>query len=70
MKNRRVYVPPPVYDTLKYFTETAILRTCSKIILSHSFHSYSSFCVNILSQNFLLFVSMFGHVTVKNVMEY
>ena len=59
-----------VYDELKYFTETMIPRAFLKIILSHSFLSYSSFCVNIFSKNFLLFVPPFGHVTVKNFIEY
>ena len=63
-------VLPPVYDTLKYFTETVTPRTFSKVILSHSFLSYSSFCGNILSKNFLLFVPAFGHVAVKNFIKY
>ena len=63
-------VLPSVYDTLKYFTETVTPRTFSKVILSHSFLSYSSFCGNILSKNFLLFVPAFGHVAVKNFIEY
>ena len=48
---------PSVYDALKYFTETVTPRTFSKIILSHSFLFYSSFCVNIFFENFLLFAS-------------
>ena len=67
-------VLPSVYDTLKYFTETVTPRTFSKVILSHSFilshSSHSSFCGNILSKNFLLFVPAFGHVDVKNFIEY
>ena len=66
MKYTRVCVPPSVYDPLKYFTETVTPRTFSKIFLSHSFLSCGSFCVNVFSQNFLLFVPTFGHVTVKN----
>ena len=69
-KNSRVCVPPFDYDTLKYFTETVKRRIFSKIILRHSILSYSSFCVNIFSKNFLLFVTVFGHVAVKNFIEY
>ena len=69
-KNTRVCVPRSVYDALKYFTETLTPRTFSKIILSHSFLSHSSFCVNIFSKNFLLFVPAFGHVTVNNFIEF
>ena len=69
-KNTRVCVHPSVYDALKYFTETVTPRAFFKIILSHSVLSYSSFCVNIFSKIFLLFVSPFGHVTVKNFIEY
>ena len=39
-------VSPSVYDALKYLTETVTPRTFSKISLSHSFISNSSFCVN------------------------
>ena len=53
-KNTSVFVPPSVYDTLKYFTETVTPSTLSQIILSHSFPSYSSFCVSIFSKNLLL----------------
>ena len=70
MKNTRVFVPPSVFDALKYFTETITPKTFSKIIFSRSFLSYSSFCVNIFSKNFLLFVPVFGHVTVKIFIEY
>ena len=56
MKNTRICVRPFVHDELKHFTETVTPRTFSEIILSHSFLSYSSFCVNIFSKNFLLFV--------------
>ena len=70
MKNTRVSVHPSVNDTLKYFTETLTHITFSKIILSHSFLSHSSFCVNIFSKIFLLFVPASGHVIVKNFIEY
>ena len=56
MKNTRICVRPSIHDALKHFTETMTPRTFSDIILSHSFLSYSSFCVNIFSKNFLLFV--------------
>ena len=59
-----------VYDELKNFTEAVTPRTFSKVILSHSILSYSSFCVNMFSKNILLFVPTFGHVTVKNFIEY
>ena len=65
----RVCVPPSVYKALKYFTVTVARITFSKIILCHSFLSYSSFCVNIFSKNLLLFVTTFGHVMVKNLIE-
>ena len=55
-KNARGCVYPSVYDALSYFTETVTPRKFSKIILSHNFLSYSSFCVNTFSKNFLLFV--------------
>ena len=54
MKNMRVFVHLSVYDALKYFTETVTPRTLFKIILSRSFLSYSSICVNIFSKNILL----------------
>ena len=41
---------------LKYFTEMMTGRTFSRIILSHSVLSYSSFCVNMFSENILLLV--------------
>ena len=41
---------------LKHFTKTVTPRTFSKSNLSHSFLSYSGFCVNIFSKSFLLFV--------------
>ena len=63
-------VPPSIYDTLKNFIETVTPRTFSKIILSHSILSNSSFCSNIFSKNFLLFVPTFGHVAVKKFIEY
>ena len=63
MKNKRVCVHPSVYDALKYFTETVTPIIFSKIILSDSFLSYSSFCVNIFSKNFLL-------CHTKNLTEY
>ena len=56
MKNSRVCVHPSVYDASEYFIETVTPRTFSKIICSDSFLSYSSFCVNIFSKSFLLFV--------------
>ena len=56
-KNTRVCVPPSHYDALKY----------SKIVLCHSLLSYSSSSVNIFSKNFLLFVPVFDHVTVKKL---
>ena len=56
-KNTRVCVDPSVYDAVKYFIETVTPRTFSKIFLSHSFLSNNSFCVNVLSKNFLLFVT-------------
>ena len=65
----RVCVPPSVYDALKYFIETVASRTFSKIILSHSILSYSSFCGNIFFKNFLLFVLAFGHVAVKKLLD-
>ena len=68
-KNMRVCVHPSVYDALKYSTETVTPRTFSKIILYHSFLSYCSFCVNIFSKNFLLFVPRLA-MTVKNLIEY
>ena len=66
----RVCVPPSVYHKLKYFTETVTPRTFPKIFFCPSFLSYSSFCVNKFSKNFLLFVPAFGHVTVKDFIEY
>ena len=69
-KNTRVCVHPSVYDALKYFTETVTPRTFSKIVLPHNFLSCSSFCVNIFSKSFLLFVPAFVHVTVKNFIGY
>ena len=69
-KKYGVCVHPSVYDALKYFTETVTPGTFSKIILSPSLLSYSSFCVNIFSKTFLLFVPTFGHVTVKKFIEY
>ena len=69
-KYTRVCAHPSVYNALKYSTETVTPRTFSKIVMSHSFLSYSSFCVNIFSKNFLLFMLAFGHVTVKNVIEH
>ena len=59
-----------VYGALKYSPETVTLRICSKITLSHSILSYSSFCVNIFPKFFLLFVSALGQVSVKNFIEY
>ena len=67
MKNS---VPPSVYDALKCFTETVTPRTFSKFILSYSFLPYSSFCINLFSKNFVLFVPTFGYVTVKKLTEY
>ena len=56
-------VPPSAFDALKYFTDTVIPITFSKLILSRSFLSYNSFCVDIFPKNFLLFVPTFGHAT-------
>ena len=67
MKNTRVCAPLSVYDALKYFTGTVTPRTFSKLIFSHSFLSYSSFCVNTFSKNFLLLAFAFGHVTVRKL---
>ena len=69
-ENTRVCIPPSVYDALKYFSETVTPRIFSKFILSHSILSYNNFYVNIFSRNFLLFVPAFGHVAVKNFIEY
>ena len=69
-KNTRVCIPPSVYDALKYFTETVTPRTFSKFILPHCILSYNSFYVNMFSRNFLLCVPAFGHVSVKNFIEY
>ena len=65
MKNTRVCVPPCIHDIFEHFHETVTHRTFSKIILSYNFLSYSSFCVNILSKNFLLFAPVFGYGAVK-----
>ena len=62
MKNTRVCICPSVYDALKYFIETVTPSAFSKIILSHSSLSYNSFCVNIFSKNFLLFLP---HLTIS-----
>ena len=61
----RVRVHPSVYDALKYLTQTVTPRTFSKIILSHSFLSYGSFCVNIFS----IICATLCHVTVKTLIE-
>ena len=52
---------------IEIFTDSVTCRTFSKIFLSNNFISYSSFCVNIFFKYLLLFVPVFGHVTVKNV---
>ena len=69
-ENTRIGVIPSVYDTLKYLTELVTRRRFSEIILSHGILSYSSFCANIYSKNFLLSVPALGHVTAKNYIEY
>ena len=70
MNNTRVCVPTSVYDTLKYFTERVTPKSFSEVFLSHSFLSYSSYCVNIFSKIFLLLVPATDHITVKNYIEY
>ena len=71
MKITRVCVlPSDVYDVLKYFTETVTPRIFSKIILSYSIFSYSSFYVNIFTKHFLLLVPTFGYVAVKDFIKY
>ena len=69
MKNTIVLVSSSVYDALKYFTETITPRTFSNIILSHSFFSYGSLCVNIFSKIFLLFEPAIDYVAVKIFIE-
>ena len=59
-----------VDDALKYFTETVTPREFSKIILADSIVFYSNFCVDMFSKMFLLFVPTFGHVVLKNFVEY
>ena len=68
-KNTRVYVRPSVYDASKYSNATVTPRTFLKIILSHSFVSCSSFCVNIYFQKLPIICAALGHVTVKNLIE-
>ena len=63
-----IYVLP--HDLPNDLRFSKICQTFSKIIFSRSFLSYSRFCVNIFSKNFPLFVPVFGHVTVKNFIEY
>ena len=69
-KNTRVYIRPSFYDALKYSNATVTPRTFPKIILSHSFVSCSSFCVNIYFQKLPIICAALGHVTVKNLIEY
>ena len=67
-KNKILFLPS-VYDALKYFTETVTPTTFSKIILFHSFLSYSSFCVNIFSKNYLLFVPRVAMSQLKTLLN-